>query len=340
MTPKVSVIIITYNQVDTIKVALDSVLSQKCNFGFEIVLGDDASTDGTRQVCEKYARDYTEIIRLMPKYPNKGLIDNYFGCMMACRGEYVTDCAGDDSYCNESKLQLMADLLDSNPEVNVVFSDWIIKNLRDGSQQLASSTGFNLPFKEKFIDGDALLMRNLNHIDSLAYNLSASMFRRESLMRVYREAPDMIWNNNFACEDLPVMAALASVGKGSYLDVPTIIYNICDDSVSNTSKVDKLIKFYSASLYMGAVLAAFYGVKQEDLSEFYHAKSDYIVSLAFNSMNCELRDIAKKSLSYWQLTPDFKVAIQLKLMESHVLWTIGCICKRLLKKVFHRHAHS
>ena len=85
----VSVIVLAYNQQDSIARTLDSILMQKCRLPIEIVVGDDASTDGTRAVCEDYARRYPDIVRLMPAAPNKGMVDNYFDCMLACRGKYI-----------------------------------------------------------------------------------------------------------------------------------------------------------------------------------------------------------------------------------------------------------
>ena len=104
--PKVSVIVICYNQRDTISRALDSVLAQE-DCDYEVIIGDDASADGTREVCEEYARRYPGRVRLMPAAPNKGVVDNYFDCFDAARGEYVADCAGDDYWLGTRRLAEM-----------------------------------------------------------------------------------------------------------------------------------------------------------------------------------------------------------------------------------------
>ena len=78
MEDLISVIVITYNEEKTIARTLDSILMQKCSLPIEIVIGEDNSTDGTRAVCEDYARRFPSIIRLMDKAPNKGLVDNFF----------------------------------------------------------------------------------------------------------------------------------------------------------------------------------------------------------------------------------------------------------------------
>ena len=83
--PKVSVLITTYNQADTLPTALDSILAQKTDFEIEICLSDDCSTDSTPTVCERYAARYPEIIKYHRNSHNLGARDNYFTTMMRCR---------------------------------------------------------------------------------------------------------------------------------------------------------------------------------------------------------------------------------------------------------------
>lgn len=83
--PDISVIILTYNQQHTIAQAIESVLAQDTSeYRVEIVIGDDGSTDATREICSGYAARYPERIRLMPEAPNKGVVRNYFDTLEAC----------------------------------------------------------------------------------------------------------------------------------------------------------------------------------------------------------------------------------------------------------------
>ncbi|MDE7143493.1 MAG: glycosyltransferase family 2 protein, partial [Muribaculaceae bacterium] len=63
---KVSVIVLTYNQEDTISRTLDSILAQQVDFDYEIIVGDDASTDRTRQICTQYQQRHPDRLRIMP----------------------------------------------------------------------------------------------------------------------------------------------------------------------------------------------------------------------------------------------------------------------------------
>ncbi len=89
MNPLVSIIVTTYNQEKTIGRTLDSILCQECQFDFEIVIGEDGSTDSTRQVCEQYVLRNPTIVKLMPQAPNKGIVDNYFDCLLATQENIV-----------------------------------------------------------------------------------------------------------------------------------------------------------------------------------------------------------------------------------------------------------
>ena len=100
----VSVIVICYNQEKSIAAALDSVLRQDESVPFEIVIGDDASIDHTREICQGYAYKYPDKVRLLPQEPNLGLVKNYFRCLKACRGEYISDCAGDDEWLGTTRI--------------------------------------------------------------------------------------------------------------------------------------------------------------------------------------------------------------------------------------------
>lgn len=330
---KVSVIVVCYNQAATIRRTLDSVVSQVYDAEWEVIIGDDASTDGTRAICEEYAARYPGLVRLMPPSPNKGVVDNYFDCLLAAQGEYITDCAGDDYWLTPHKLRMMSDLLDANPNANVVYSDYEIYNVDTGLRTLASANPRNvLRPGMQFAPGE-LLRRAIGSVNTLPYCLSASMFRLREAMAVYEQDEKMVRNRAFGCEDLPLEAALASRGDGVFLPQPTIVYNVDSASVSNGEDESKQVRFYARSLHASAVLAGYYGVAQEDLAEAYCRKSDYIVSLAFNSGNRELRDIAQSTVKEWRLSPPQKVRIQMMLMRHPALWHPARLVKLLVKRV-------
>lgn len=110
----VSISIICYNQKDYISQAIDSVLMQKVNFKYEIVLSDDCSTDGTDLICKKYAKKYPNVIRYIANKKNIGAVRNYIENYQRCNGKYVAYLEGDDFFIDPYKLQKQVDFLEKN----------------------------------------------------------------------------------------------------------------------------------------------------------------------------------------------------------------------------------
>lgn len=116
VTPLVSVAMITYQHERFIGEAIESVLSQRTQFPIELVIGEDCSSDRTRQiVLDCQARDPRRI-RVLTRTKNIGLQRNFLETFRACRGKYVALLEGDDVWIDPNKLQLQIDYLESHPE--------------------------------------------------------------------------------------------------------------------------------------------------------------------------------------------------------------------------------
>jgi glycosyltransferase involved in cell wall biosynthesis len=120
---KVSVYLITYNHEKYIAQAIESIVSQKVNFEFELVIGEDLSKDNTRAICEQYSKAYPAIINLLPSDKNYGPIPNAIRTLAACTGKYIALCEGDDYWTDPCKLQKQADFMDTNEDFSLCFSD-------------------------------------------------------------------------------------------------------------------------------------------------------------------------------------------------------------------------
>jgi glycosyltransferase involved in cell wall biosynthesis len=123
---KLSVGILTYNQAQYIRQCLDAVLMQEVDFDYEIVIGDDASTDGTIAILEEYARKCKvygvrcKEIRVIKSEKNEGISMNYKKVLSACTGDYIALCEGDDYWTDPRKLQVQVDFLDAHPDYGFV----------------------------------------------------------------------------------------------------------------------------------------------------------------------------------------------------------------------------
>lgn len=119
----VSIFILTYNQEQFISETIESVLMQKTTFEYQLVIGEDCSTDSTRKICESYAHLFPEKIKLLPPLEkNIGLIANYIRTIKECNGKYIAICDGDDYWIDEKKLQKQVDFLENNFDFFIVYT--------------------------------------------------------------------------------------------------------------------------------------------------------------------------------------------------------------------------
>jgi len=126
--PKVSVLITTYNQENLITQAVDSVLMQVTDFDYEIVIGEDASSDRTREIVVELARQYPEKIRVLLRDPEVANRErhlagkmNFLQALVSCRGEYIAVLDGDDYFTSCHKLQKQVDFLNARPDCVICF---------------------------------------------------------------------------------------------------------------------------------------------------------------------------------------------------------------------------
>jgi glycosyltransferase involved in cell wall biosynthesis len=125
---KLSVAMITYNHERFIGQAIESVLAQNVNFDYEIVIGEDCSTDGTRGVILDFQRRYPERIVALLREQNIGAVWNLAGTIEACRGRYLALLEGDDYWSCTSKLQKQVDFLDLHPDWAICCSRAEVRN--------------------------------------------------------------------------------------------------------------------------------------------------------------------------------------------------------------------
>lgn len=110
----VSVCCITYNHEKFLAQAIDSFLMQKTSFEFDVVIGNDCSTDRTSDIIKEYEHKYPGKIKVVSAEKNEGPIANLISCNALCEGKYIALCEGDDFWTDPYKLQKQVDFLESN----------------------------------------------------------------------------------------------------------------------------------------------------------------------------------------------------------------------------------
>lgn len=119
---KVSVLMMTFNHEAFIAEAIHGVLMQKCNFDFELVIGEDNSTDGTRNIILSYQKKYPEKIRPLFREQNMGALENFLDLLATCNSDYYALCDGDDFWISPKKLQNQVDFMDRHPHFSACYT--------------------------------------------------------------------------------------------------------------------------------------------------------------------------------------------------------------------------
>lgn len=129
----VSVCIITYNHEKYISQAIESILIQKTNFEYEIVIGEDNSNDSTKKICQRFIAKPN--IKLVLNQHNLGMMNNFINTLKQCKGKYIAICEGDDYWIDEYKLQKQVDYLEKNPDCSMVITDRLIETENGQTQK-------------------------------------------------------------------------------------------------------------------------------------------------------------------------------------------------------------
>jgi len=207
---KVSVFLICYDHEKYIAKAIESIVTQKVNFDFELVIGEDFSKDNTRGVCEQYAALYPAIIKLLPSDKNYGPMGNTIRTLYACTGEYIAMCEGDDYWTDPHKLQKQANFLDANLDYSMCFSD----------TEIVDEMGWNLPDEKYFpkIQKDTITIEDII-LSDVSLIPTATLFFRNLLPNPF---PDFYYHTFSG--DLFLHLLLAEKGKAKYFDYKTAAY--------------------------------------------------------------------------------------------------------------------
>lgn len=115
LQPTLSVFMLAYNHEPYIAQAIQSILDQRTTLDFELVIGEDCSTDRTRAIILEFKAKYPEKIRVIENTTNVGMHENFLRTLFSCRGKYLCICEGDDYWNNPDKLNLQYRFLEANP---------------------------------------------------------------------------------------------------------------------------------------------------------------------------------------------------------------------------------
>jgi len=216
--PFVSVCMLAYNHEPFIRQALEGVLVQKTDFDFELVIGEDCSTDRTREICFEYQKRFPERVRVLWWHENVTKFGGNGNRTRAhCRGELVALCEGDDYWTDPDKLQKQVDVLRQHPEVTMCchrfvtltegrFEDWTAERLEGLFRAGKDRAGF------LFDRTEFLFPSLLSQTAAVMYRKSAcdpAMFRKIGM-----------------CYDWILHYVLLSKGPGYFINETMSVYRL------------------------------------------------------------------------------------------------------------------
>lgn len=272
-----SVCCITYNHENYIREALDSILLQETDFPFEIVVHDDASTDGTAEIVLEYAKKYPRLIRTIMQSENQfskgGLISLRF-VFPEARGKYIAICEGDDYWRDKTKLQQQVTFLEDNPEYVITYTDC-------------------QPFDESgFLDQDC--GGATEDLDSIDLKKAASISTLTTCFRnVIGEIPQDLMSARYG--DMVTWSLLGHYGKGKYLaNILPAAYRMHDGGLH--SKKATKAKATMHLVTVGALFAYYDRIGDKKLARFFKIR---MFMSTLNSMGLGYLYRFARSLYQW-----------------------------------------
>lgn len=211
MSLLVSINCITYNHEDYIADAIESFLIQKTNFEFEILIGEDCSTDNTKKILEKFLILYPGKIRLITSEKNVGARENSRRLLENSLGKYIAVCEGDDYWTDPYKLQKQVDYMENNPECTLCFhaAEIVQESGTPTGQLVRSYNNSNISSTEDIINGGG------------GFCPTASLLYVKKLME---NPPDFYKNAHVG--DYALQMMVASHGYAYYIDEVMSAYRI------------------------------------------------------------------------------------------------------------------
>lgn len=264
----VSICCITYNQVEYIKETLDGFLKQKTNFKYEIIIHDDASTDGTTNIIKEYEKMYPNIIKPIYEEENqyskgyKRILNFTFENAV---GKYIAICEGDDYWTDENKLQKQVEYMESHSDCTFCFHNATILNMKDNSTRNFVPYVRNL---KKYIKKDSKY--NVGELELLEFIPTASfMFRTENLTKM----PE--WFNKCFVGDWPIKMIMTNFGYAYFMNEKMCVYRQnAKGSMTNSNNekenesLEKKIKILTKKQEMVSMMNDYTCEKYADILEY------------------------------------------------------------------------
>lgn len=279
----VSILMPAYNHEKYISQAIDSALTQKTSFKFEVLIHDDCSKDSTLKLALQYAQKFSDKIHLFTEKENQGLIKSYKKLINVAKGKYLAILESDDFWLDENKLQEQVDFLESNPDYGLCSGDII--EVDEYGNQINKKRTYNKHIRDKTRWYEELLGNRGVH------GACTCIFRKSDFDK-YCSIDEFV-SNNFLTFDQPAFLSIAFNTKCKYFQKCLAAYRVLKTSVSNNSDRKKNMSFYLSIAKIEEYIISRFGTGN-------------ITELCYNHKICG--SILGKALKLHQIKPFVKYA--------------------------------
>ncbi|MEO7562945.1 MAG: glycosyltransferase [Ferruginibacter sp.] len=232
---KVCILFITYNHVKYVREALESILMQKTTFLFKIVVGDDCSKDGTREIITDYAASYPDKFILSNSVNNLGAEKNFNQLLAKCidlEPDYIAYLEGDDYWLDEYRLQKQFDIMENKPDLGLVYGKY---KILDNDNRFIK---FKLPsYRSGYVFEDIITCKFFP-------SLHSTFFRASIIKKIFTQ-------ENFMGVDFYIVSEIAKGYKLQYMDEYFFVYRQTAGSVTKirsddvTKQFNQVLEIYS-----------------------------------------------------------------------------------------------
>lgn len=253
--PLVSVLMITYNHAEYLAEAIEGIIRQTCNFPFELLIGEDASKDATRQIALEYQKRYPHIIRVVYSENNVGMNANSWRIFTKARGKYVAYCEGDDFWCAPDKLARQVALMENDENIGIVHSDWTRARKQYGKWAHDYSKSVHRRVAQKYLQGD--LFKTWHYPKIL--RTCTILLRKSTLAEWYTSG---LMDEKYHFGDSVLSAWITARARVGYLPAVTAVYRVGPNSALR-SGVNARVAFYKSALEFDTAARAFFNERAD-----------------------------------------------------------------------------
>ena len=286
-----SVCLVTYNHEFFIEKVIDNVINQVTSFTFELVIGEDCSTDKTREICERYQEKHPDIIRLLPSEKNLGLKENFLRTFGECKGKYIAYLEGDDYWLSADKLQKQVDILEADISISLVHTNcklWDVANNKITDSLIFTE---NVCIRERNSGIENIIAEFEGNFRPM--KTSSCCYRKNILEEILVEDEFAFRNSDFPTQDFQLFLEMSMKGKFAFIPEEMTMIGF-HNSLSAAPEEEKQINYRLGFFKIGIYYIQKYNLPQQTIQIFVRRQLNYLLNKAFKNRDKTLARIVKE----------------------------------------------